>query len=93
MKLGTFSKQPGERISNSILYADALDEADSVTSVPYCAAEPADLIVTPVLVSGDRVRVWTEGGTSGVTYKITVRVSTNGGEILEDELICKVKEL
>ena len=93
MKVGTFSKQPGERLSNSILYTEALDEGDSIVSVLSCVAEPSGLTVSPVMVSGDRVRVWAEGGVSGVAYKITVTVATNGGEILEDELICKVKEL
>lgn len=93
MKVGTFSKQPGERVSNSILYSEALDDGDSVAAVLSCISEPAGLTVSPVLADVDRVRVWAEGGDTGVTYKITVRVETNGGEILEDELICKVKEL
>lgn len=93
MKVGTFTKQPEERISNSILYTDALDDGDSISSVSYCAAEPAGLTVSPVLADVDRVRIWADGGDNGVTYKITVRVETSGGEILEDELVCKVKEL
>lgn len=93
MKVGTFSKQPGERVSNSILYNEALDDGDSIVAVLHCIAEPSGLTVSPVLADVNRVRVWAEGGASGVTYKITVRVETDGGEILEDELICKVKEL
>lgn len=93
MKLGTFQKQPGERISNSILYADALDDGDTLEQILSCTATPSDLSVSPVLVSDDRIRIWAEGGSDGSTYKITVRVSTAGGEILEDELFCKVKEI
>lgn len=93
MKVGTFNKQPAERLSNSIVYTEALDDGDSIASVVSCTADPAGLTVSPVLVSDDRVRIWAEGGVSGVAYKITVIVATNGGEILEDELICKVKEL
>lgn len=93
MKVGTFTKQPGERISNSILYAEALDEGDSLAAVLNCHALPTGLQVTPVLVAEDRVRIWAEGGTDGVIYKITLTVETQGGEVLEDELICKVKEI
>lgn len=93
MKVGTFSKQPGERISNSILYTDALDEGDEVTTVVSCVATPAGLTASPVLASGDRVRVWSEGGVSGESYKITVTVETAGGEIFEDELTCRVREI
>lgn len=93
MKLGSFNKQPGERLSNSILYDDALDEGDSVETLISCTVEPSGLDVTGVLVDGSRVRVFAEGGVDGQSYKITVVVGTQGGERFEDELVCKVKEL
>lgn len=93
MKVGTFNKQPGERISNSILYTDALDVGDEVSTVHSCIAWPEGLRVSPMLVSGDRVRIWAEGGESGISYKITVTVETAGGEIFEDELTCRVREV
>lgn len=93
MKVGTFTKQPAERISNSITYADALDEGDEVSQVMSCTAEPSDLGVSPVLVSGNRVRIWTQGGTDGEQYKISLTVLTSGGEIFQDELICKVRDV
>ena len=93
MKLGTFNKQPGERLSNSIVYDDALDEGDSVETLVSCTVEPAGLEVTGMLVDGSRVRVFAEGGADGQVYKITVVVSTQGGERFEDELLCRVKEL
>ena len=93
MKVGTFGKQPSERISNSILYTDALDEGDEVTTVVSCVVTPSGLTASPVLASGDRVRVWSEGGVNGESYKITVTVETAGGEIFEDELTCRVREI
>jgi len=93
MKLATFTKQPAERLSKSITYAEALDALDEVTTVESCIAEPAGLTVTPVLVSGQRVRIWIQGGEDMVAYKITLTVSTAGGEIFQDELICKVREV
>lgn len=58
-----------------------------------CVAEPAGLAAAPVLVAGDRVRVWVEGGADGAVYKITVKVLTAGGEIFEDELTCRVRDV
>ena len=93
MKLGTFTKQPGEKISNSINYADSLDDGDEISTVLSCIADPPDIVVSPALVSENRVRVWASGGSDGTAYKITLTVETVGGEIFEDELICKVKAI
>ena len=43
MKVGTFTKQPGERISKSIVYEDALDEGDYIETVVSCVASPAGI--------------------------------------------------
>lgn len=93
MRLGTVTQQSGERIAYSINYAKALDDGDSISTVLSCTALPDDLNVAPVLASESRVRVWASGGTPLTTYTITVRVETAGGEIFEDELICRVKDV
>lgn len=93
MKLGTFPKQPSERLSKSILYGDALDDGDEIATVMSCVVDPAGLTVVPTLVGGNRVRLWASAGTDGVAYKITVKVQTSGGEIFEDELTCRVREV
>ena len=93
MKLGTFTKQPGERLSKSIRYDDALDEGDEISAVMSCTTSPVGLSVVPTLVSGERVRLWVEKGADGTAYKIEVQVQTAGGEIFEDELVCRVREV
>ena len=93
MKVGSFTKQPGERISNSIVYEDALDVEDYLETVGSCTATPAGLLVNAGLASSNRARVWYEGGTAGVDYKVTVVVTTHNGERFEDEVICKVREV
>lgn len=93
MKVGSFTKQPGERISNSITYEDALDVADYLETVKSCTASPAGLGVKAGLADASRVRVWHEGGTHGTDYKVTVVVTTHNGERFEDEIICKVREV
>ena len=93
VKVGIFTKQPGERISNSILYNDALDVDDYLETVDSCIATPPGLSVNAGLANGSRVKVWHEGGTDGVSYTVTVKVTTHSGERFEDEIICKVKEV
>lgn len=93
MLLGTVRQQPQEKKSYSVDYSEALGANDDVAQIEACFSEPDDLVVTPVLASGTRVRVWVSGGVDGQTYKITLRVLTSGGEILEDELLCRVKAL
>ena len=93
MKVGTFTKQPGEKISKSVLYTEALDDGDYIETVVSYVASPVGLTILAGLSSNDRVRVWFEGGTDGVTYKVTLKVSTHQGEVFEDEITCKVKEI
>ncbi|GAD62021.1 phage fiber-tail adaptor protein [Aquipseudomonas alcaligenes] len=93
MKLGTFPKQPAERLSKSIIYSDALDDGDEIASVMSCTVDQPGLLVVPTLVDGSRVRLWVSEGFDGAAYKITVKVQTAGGEIFEDELTCRVRDV
>lgn len=92
MRLGSVSQQSGERKSYVFNYAEALG-GGFVRQVLQCEASPPGLDVEPLLLSEHRVRVFVSGGTSGTAYTITVRVETSDGEILEDELICRVKDI
>lgn len=93
VKVGTFTKQPGERISNSILYDDALDVGDYLETIGSCTATPVGLAVNAGLSSTSRARIWYEGGTDGVSYTVTIVATTHTGERFEDEIVCKVKEI
>lgn len=93
VKVGTFQKQPGERISNSILYEDALDDGDYLETVDSITSSPAGLSVNAGLSSSNRVRVWYEDGTDKIDYVVTVVVTTHSGERFEDEVVCKVREV
>lgn len=92
MKLGTIYKQPGEKRRWSVDYTKALDVGDAVESVAV-AVTPDGLTVSAFEVT-PKVRVVCEGGTTGTTYKITLTMTTTGGnEVFEDELTVKVKEI
>jgi hypothetical protein len=93
MKIGTVKKQPRERRRYGIGYADALDPGDLIESVS-AVVEPPGMIGVATTDLEHHVRVSCDGGEDGVTYKITLTVTTtNGNEVIEDEFFVKVKEL
>lgn len=92
MKISTVTKQPGEKRRWAIDYTDALDVGDAVESAT-AVVTPSGLTVDVFAVT-PKVRVVCSGGTTGTTYKITVTMTTTGGnEVFEDELTVKVKEV
>lgn len=92
MILGTFLKQPAERLDYDITYADWLIDGDEVQS---CVATPdnASLLVDAIYTSSRTVKIWLSGGVAGLTYKLTVTTTTADGRIKQDELKIKVKEI
>ena len=93
MKLGTFTKQPGERESYTITYEDDLTDGDNVQTATASVSPIGGLAVEQVFVIDPRVRFFVEGGVSGESYKVTVVVNTADGRRLEDEVIIKIKEI
>jgi len=95
MRVGTLTKQPREEISVSLNYDEALDPKDAIQRIYGVEIEPPDEMRHYALLmpSRDRVRVFVNGGVNRQRYKLTVRVLTVGGEVLEDELTVKIKEI
>jgi hypothetical protein len=91
MKLGQFIKQPGERESYTVNYENDLTEGDNVMTAAVTVT-PVGMTVDPVNVFDPRVRFWASGGINGVSYKVTLTVTTADGRVLEDEVTIKVKE-
>lgn len=92
MKLGTYYKQPAERESYTIDYAQDLTAGDNLLSA-QATVEPAGLDVQPLFVTDPKLRFWVSGGTDGVSYKITITATTADNRILQDEVIVKIKEI
>lgn len=93
MKIATVKKQPGEKRRWAIDYEDAVDSGDILYSVSN-VVDPSGPTVTTTLNGDYIVRISVDGGTDGITYKITCTVTTTGSnEIFEDEFYVKVKEI
>lgn len=92
MRLGTVKQQPGEKLSYTVEYEDVLTENDEVESAVVLAS-PSGLIISNVSIFPNRVRFWVNGGTDGLTYKVTLSVTTADGRVFEDELTFRIKDL
>jgi hypothetical protein len=92
--LAKFEKQPADVQDFDIDFTEWLtgmaDTAPGPTGSTV-TAETGLTVVASVLANGV-VKVWTSGGTDGVTYKITATLNTVGGRTKQAEIKVKVKE-
>lgn len=89
--LGRFVKQPAERESYSVEYADDLVDADAIASATV-TVDPVGLTVLNSLVIGTRVKVFVGDGVLGIKHKVTVTAETDDGRVLQDEFFVSIKD-
>ena len=92
MKLGKVFQQPAEKLSYTIDYSEALTAGDNVESV-IAVSDSADLIVDNVFELDPKIRFWVRGGINGISYKVTITVTTADGRVFQDEIIFRIREL
>lgn len=92
MKFKADPKQPIERFSYTINYADVLTVGDNIDTAT-ASVSPSGLVIEDVGVYDPRVKFWASGGTDGVSYKVTVTANTADGRVFQDEVTIKVKEI
>ena len=92
MKLGNVTKQPAERFSYTVDYAEALTAGDNLTTATVSVV-PVGLVIDNVGVYDPRLKLWVSEGEAGMTYKVTMTVNTADGRVFQDELPFKIKEL
>lgn len=93
MILGSFSKQPVEVLDYDIDCSDWLVSDDVVASATATVTGGAGLVVDSVFVASPRIKVWLSGGTNGLSYKITVTITTDDGRIKQVEFRVRVKDV
>lgn len=91
--LGRFTKQPGETIDYPVDFTDwmAGRTGDSIAS--YTVAVAAGITIATYVRVGNLITVVLSGGTDGVSYKTTVKITTAAGLVKEAEFIVKIKEV
>lgn len=92
MKLGKVTQQPAERQSYTVDYSEVLTVGDRIESAT-ATSSPDGLVVENVTATDIGVRFWVSGGSSGVSYKVTVTANTKEGRTFQDELTFKIKEV
>lgn len=98
--LKKFSKQPSEVQDYDIDFSPWLTGLSDTISSFVATSEPVtaegESGIPPAIdtsaQAGSRIKVWMSGGTDGSASKVTVRVTTAGGRVKEDEIIVRVKE-
>jgi hypothetical protein len=97
MILAKYEKQPAEVKDYDIDYSDWLiPAADTINGIT--TAVTSETQATPTLVVDytqltiTLAKLWISGGTVGVQYKVTVRMTSAGGRIDESELIFSIKD-
>jgi hypothetical protein len=92
--LGRFTKQPSEVLDYIVDYSEWFEGREDAPATQTTFAE-AGIAVTASTISGQRVIVVLSGGTSGQTYKITTRLTTNASPAIvrEADFEVRVKEV
>lgn len=74
----TFVKDPAARLDYAVDWSAWLPEGDTVAAAEWL---PGGLTVDGTSLAGAVATVWLTGGTPGVTYRVTCRVTTTAGRI------------
>ena len=99
MILSKFRKQPDEVKDYDIDYGPWLDPIndtlDTVEFVVECLDDEDDfsLVVFNHQITPTTAKLWLQGGTDGLVYKVTVKAFTPAGRIDESELIFAVDNI
>lgn len=89
MQLGKFVKAPADRKRYTVVYSDWLDQSELVASAVYSVDPVSD--TSPLVVDGTSIDTtstglvfYASGGEDGGTYRVTIIMTTSGGQIRED---------
>jgi hypothetical protein len=93
--LGSFTKQPAEQLPVDISYVDVIGGRTTSAIVPVITV-PSGMTSVSSIVTGEVLQIYLGSGTTGQTYRWTIRTSiTIGGliTIVEDEFDVVVLEV
>lgn len=84
-ELPTLEKQPSESLLYDMDFVGRLDDGETITAVVSATGSPSGLTIGSASYSGTRAQFRISGGTAGVTYKITVVITTSASNTREGE--------
>ena len=93
MILGTYLKQPADRLDVDIDFSDWLEGRDGDTILSAISTvDDAGLNIDLPTVTSPIVKQWFDSGVDGSTYKISITATTAQGRIKQVECKVRVKE-
>lgn len=91
--LGTFKKQPADKLDYAIDFSGSLPEGDAISNATVTIDQAGLTQHGEALVNDRTVKVWFSAGTNGTTYKVTVTATSTQGRIKQNEFRIKVKDI
>jgi hypothetical protein len=90
--LGRFTKQPADILDYNVDYTDWFEGRTDTPAAQTATADPG-IVIEQVSIDGFVVKVVVSGGTSGESYKVTVRLTTTNSLVKEADFIVRVREV
>ena len=92
MIIGMAQKQPDEYLDYNVDFTDWMPDGDIITSAEVTVSPAGELTSNNIMILNPIVKFWLADGVNGSTYKLTVKITTDGGRIKEDELKIRVRD-
>ena len=92
-------KQPGEVESIEVVFSARMTTGETIATQTVTAIETTHntsattAVIDSSAIVDTSVYIKVKDGTDGVDYKITVIVTTSGGNILEEDILMKVYDV
>ena len=93
-----FDKQPSEIFSIAVNFSDRLADEETISSVDVSAIDIATgndataTVIDSSAIDGVNINIKVKAGTDDYSYKITIKITTSGSNIFEEEVIMHVVE-
>jgi hypothetical protein len=96
MKLANFTKSPLERKRYTINYTDWLDTGEMVQSITFtvtpATGSALDIDAYTIAADGLSVVFFANLGELGEVYTVEVLMTTDGGQVKEDEILFTIRD-
>ena len=92
MIIGMAQKQPTEYLDYDVDFTEWMPEGDTIASAVVTVSPDGELTANNVMIMTPIVKFWLADGVTGSSYKVTVKITTAGGRIKEDELKIRVRD-
>lgn len=95
--LGRYKQQPGEKRKRALDYAEFLEATETISTVNVAITPVTATLfaVTSILIATDlkSFAYFIEGGETNNTYMAKFTVTTNIGQVIEDEVEFEVEDV